>query len=63
MVFLWMRDVYLLASCVEDVEQTGLGINDHLLSVAVLNSGVVLVHKMVLDQLDRQGRLAHTTRC
>jgi len=44
---------YLLTSCIKDVEQTGFAVNDHLLSIAVLDGWVVLVHKMILDQLDR----------
>ena len=50
---------HLLAGSVQDVQKTRLAIDDDLLPVAVLDGGVVLVHKMVLDQLDGQGRLAH----
>ena len=57
------RDGHLLSGGVQDVEETRLAIDDDLLPVAVLDGGVVLVHKMVLDQLDGQGGLANTARC
>jgi len=52
------RAVLLLTSGVEDIQQTRLPIDDDLLPVAVLDGGVVLVHEVVLYQLDRQRRLA-----
>jgi hypothetical protein len=54
---------YLLACSVEYVQEAGLPIYDDLLPVAVLYGGVVLVHEMVLDQLDGEGGLAHASRC
>ena len=51
--------VLLLPGGVEDVEQARLAVDDDLLAVAVLDRGVVLVHEVVLDQLDRQRGLAH----
>jgi hypothetical protein len=55
--------IYLLACSVENVQEAGLPIYDDLLPVAVLYGGVVLVHEMVLDQLDGEGGLAHASRC
>ena len=46
--------VLLLASRVENIQETGLSVNNDLFSVTVLYGGVVLVHKMILDQLDCQ---------
>jgi hypothetical protein len=57
------RSIYLLACSVEYVQEAGLPIYDDLLPVAVLYGGVVLVHEMVLDQLDGEGGLAHASRC
>ena len=54
---------YLLACCVEDVEEASLAIDHHLLPIAVLDRGIVLVHEVILDQLDSQSRLAHATSC
>ena len=54
---------YLLPRCVEDVEETRLSVDDDLLPVAVLDGGVVLVHEVVLDQLDGQRGLAHAPGC
>ncbi len=53
--------VLLLAGRVQDVQQTRLPVDDHLLAVGVLDGGVVLVHKVVLDQLDGEGGLAHAS--
>ena len=50
--------VLLLAGRVEDVQEAGLAVDDDLLSVAVFDRRVVLVHKVVLDQLDSEGGLA-----
>ena len=38
--------VLVLARCVKNVQQTRLPVNDHLLSLAVLDGGVILVNKM-----------------
>ena len=46
--------VLLLAHHRGQLQKTDLSVNYDLLSVAVLNGGVVLVHKMILDQLDCQ---------
>ena len=54
--------VLLLARRVQDVQQTRLPVDDDLLPVAVLDGGVVLVHEVVLDQLDGEGGLAHASR-
>lgn len=54
---------YLLASGVKNIQEARLSIDDHLLSVAVLDSGIVLVNEVVLDQLDCQGGLADTSGC
>lgn len=51
----------LRTSSVEDVEQTSLIINGHLLTVGVFNGRIVLIDEVVLDELDRKGRLADTT--
>jgi hypothetical protein len=56
-------DTHLLARRVQDVKQAGLAVDHHLLPVAVLDGRVILVHKMVLDQLDGQGGLADTAGC
>ena len=53
--------VLLLPGGVEDVEETGLSIYHNLLPVAVLYSRVVLVDKMVLDQLNCQCRFPHAS--
>lgn len=53
--------VYLLPRRVQDVQQAGLAVYDHLLPVAVLDGGVVLVNKVVLYQLDGQSRLPNTS--
>ena len=54
---------YLLARCVEDVEEASLAVDYHLLPIAVLDRGVVLVHEVILDQLDGQRGLAHAPGC
>ena len=54
---------YLLARCIEDVEEASLAVDHHLLPIAVLDRGIVLVHEVILDQLDSQSRLAHATSC
>jgi hypothetical protein len=51
----------LLASGVEDVEHAGDAVDGHLHAVGVLDGGVVVIHEAVVDKLDREGRLAHTT--
>ncbi len=45
------RAVLLLSGSVQDVEQTSLSVDDHLLAVRVLDGRVVLVNKVVLYQL------------
>lgn len=55
--------VLLLSGRVEDVEEARLAVDDHLLAVRVLYGRVVLVHEVVLDQLDRQGGLPHAAGC
>ena len=54
---------YLLASGVKNIQEARLSIDDHLLSVAVLDGGIVLVNEVVLYQLDCQGGLADTSGC
>ena len=54
---------YLLARSVEDVEEASLAVDHHLLPIAVLDRGIVLVDEVILDQLDCQSRLAHATSC
>ena len=51
--------VLLLSGRVKDVQEARLPVDHHLLAVRVLDGGVVLVHEVVLDQLDGQGGLAH----
>ena len=46
--------VLLQASRVEDIQSTGLSVNEDLFPVAVLYGGVVLLLKLILDQLDCQ---------
>lgn len=41
--------VLLLACGVENVEQAGLIVDGHLLSVAVLDRGIVLIDEVVLN--------------
>ena len=53
--------VLLLARRVQDVQQTRLSVNDDLLPIAVLNGRIVLVNKMVLNQLNGQSTLSHTS--
>ena len=43
---------YLLASSVKNIQEARLSIDDHLLSVAVLDGRIVLVNEVVLYQLD-----------
>ena len=45
---------------VEDLQHALLAIHLHLLPVAVLDGGVVLLHEDPLDELDSEGRLAHS---
>ena len=47
--------VLLLAGSVQDVQEACLAIYDHLLAVRVLDRGVILVHEVILDQLNGQG--------
>ena len=44
---------------VEDLQHALLTVHLHLLPVAVLDGGVVLLHEDALDKLDSQGGLAH----
>ncbi len=55
--------VFFLTGSVEDVKEARLAVNDNLLAIRVLYGGVVLVHEMVLDQLDCQGALADAAGC
>ena len=45
---------------VEDLQHALLAVHLHLLPVAVLDGGVVLLHEDPLDELDSEGRLAHS---
>jgi len=45
--------VFFLASGVKDIKKGNLIINHTLLSVRVLDGGIVLVHEVALDELDR----------
>jgi hypothetical protein len=38
-------------SCVEDVEHAGLAVNFDLLTVGVLNGGIIFMNEVVLGQL------------
>jgi len=49
--------VFFLSSGIEDVEEAGLVVDGDLLSVGVLDGGIVLVNEMVLDELNGEGRL------
>jgi hypothetical protein len=53
------RRVLLLTGRVQDVEQASLLIDRDLLAVRVFDGRVVLSDEKVLDQLDRERRLAH----
>jgi len=55
------RRVLFLPRGIEDVEQAGLFVDNHLLAVRIFNRRVVLVQKVVLNQLNRQRALSHTT--
>lgn len=48
-------------SSIEDVQKACLVIDGDLLAVAVLNSRIVLVYEVVLDELNSQGRLSDTS--
>ena len=47
---------------VEDLQHALLAVHLHLLPVAVLDGGVVLLHEDSLHELDGQGGLAHASR-
>lgn len=55
------RSVLLLTCSVEDLEHTGLIVDDRLLAVRVLDCWVVRLDKVVETELDRQCRLAYTS--
>src|SRR5690348_14764999 len=48
-------------SSIEDVEQAGLIINGNLFTVGIFNGRIVLIHEVVLDELDSKGRFADTS--
>ena len=50
------------ASRVEDLQHALLTVHLHLLPVAVLYGGVVLLHEDPLHELDGEGGLAHPAR-
>ena len=50
-----------LSGGVKYVEPADLSVDYGLLPVAVLDVGVVLLNKVVADELDGEGRLAHAT--
>jgi hypothetical protein len=52
--------VFLLSRGIQDVEEGDLLVNDALLAVGVLYRRVVLIHKVRLDELDRESRLSDT---
>ena len=53
--------LYYRARGVEDLQHALLPVHLHLLPVAVLDGWVVLLHEDPLDELDSEGRLAHST--
>jgi len=55
------RAIFLLTSRVENIEQCDLVVNHTLLSVGILDCGVILVYEMALDELNGERRLADTT--
>ena len=57
---MWRNSLFTVLH-VQNVQQTHLPVNDHLLSTAVLGGGVILVNKMVLDQLNCPSTLPHTS--
>ena len=50
--------VFLLACSVENVKEGDFLVNDALLAVRVLNGRIVFVHKVRLDELNGERRLA-----
>jgi len=52
----------LSTGSIEDLQHALLSVDLHLLAVAVLNSGIVLLDEDTLHELHRQRRLADTTR-
>ena len=48
-------------SSIKDVQKAGLIVDGDLLTVGVLNGGIVLVNEVVLDKLDGKSRLSDTS--
>jgi len=53
--------IFLLAGCVEDIQKGHLIVDNALLPVRVFDGRVILVDKVLLNKLDRQGRLSDTS--
>lgn len=53
--------VLLLTGRVQDVQQARFTVNHDLLPVGVLDRRIVLVHEVILDELYREGGLAHAS--
>lgn len=54
--------IFLLASSVEDVDLAFVVVEGDLFAVRVCLSGVVLLHKVTVHELESQGGFAHTAR-
>lgn len=53
--------VLLLTGRVQDVQQARFTVNHDLLPVGVLDRRIVLIHEVILDELYREGGLAHAS--
>jgi len=60
-VLLTHRSVFFLPSGIQYVQQCDLLIDHALLAVRVLNSRIILVDEVALNELNRQSRLPNTT--
>lgn len=59
-MWLVMVPELLLSGGVENVEKAGYAVDRHLHAVGVLDGGIVVFHEVMVEELDRQRRLAHS---
>ena len=51
----------MITGCVEDFKHDLLAVVRHLLSIRVLDGGIVVIHELALDESKDKGRLAHAS--